>query len=124
MSTIVSGAELNLNIVQGASFQLPLEWTNASKVPIPLATYTAKMQIKDKAGGALLLELTTENARIALDSPTTGGIELYIADTDTASISFETAKYDLVLFHTDLQARDISENILFGDVSVRKAITE
>lgn len=63
--------------------------------PTDLAGYTARMQIRESLDSAtVLLALTTENSRIALDN-TLKTITLTINATDTAAIAWASGVYDL-----------------------------
>lgn len=68
---------LNLTIERGARFYKKLLWKDAQGVLVPLAGYTANMQIRLTAHSATpLLEFTTSNGRLALTTP--GVIELIL----------------------------------------------
>lgn len=100
-------AKKNLTIEQGATWRdsytllqpAPTGTPIADMLPIDLTGYTARMQIRpDYASTTVLVELTTENARITI-TPAAGTIALYISDTDTSALAFADAPavYDLEL---------------------------
>ncbi len=121
-TTLASGSKHDITIVQGATFSKKIQWKDANKTAIDMTGYTARMQIRAESDSAAsLFELTTENGRILLNSPTTGDITLKVSATDTAAITFNTGVYDLELVHTD--GVQIVDNILYGYVSVRKNVT-
>lgn len=60
----------------------------------PIVGYTAKMQIRDKVGGAVYCELTTENGRISIMGD---WISLKLSDGDTEALTFKEGVYDLFL---------------------------
>ena len=65
--------------------------------PVPLAGYSARMQIRSKlASTDIIDELTTTNGRIILDT-TTSTITLTIPAATTAAYTFKTAVYSLEL---------------------------
>jgi len=71
----------------------------ADRLPINLAGYSARMQIRpDYTSTTVLAELTLANAGISI-TPATGKIDLYISATDTAALTFTDAPavYDLEL---------------------------
>jgi hypothetical protein len=68
--------------------------------PHDLSSYTARMQIKDKVGGNVLLSLTTENGGITID-PTAKTITRTISATDTAAITWTYGVYDMELVAPD-----------------------
>jgi hypothetical protein len=122
-NTVTSGAKLDMEIVQGATFLVNLEWQTATGTPIDLAGYTARMQIRaDHTASTVLIELTTVNNRISLNTPTTGGIQLKITAADAEAITWSSGVYDLELIHT-VGAEQVVDNILYGNVTVRKNVT-
>lgn len=60
----------------------------------PLSGYTAKMQIRDKVGGIVYKELTTENGRIVILGTL---IILKLSDDDTLDLTFKEGAYDLFI---------------------------
>lgn len=64
------------------------------KTPINLSSYTARMQIRQSAGGTLYETLTTENGGITLDA-TENTISLLISDSATEAYTWSRGKYDL-----------------------------
>lgn len=122
-NTVSSGAKLDMEIVQGATFLVNLEWQTATNTPIDLSGYSARMQIRSEHSSSnVLIELTTANGRIALNTPTTGGIQLKITAADAEAISWSSGVYDLELIHT-VGAEQVVDNILYGNVTVRKNVT-
>lgn len=122
-TTLAAGSKYDLVMVQGATFEKAFEWKDATKVAINLTGYTARLQIRsDTDSSTTLLELTTENGRITLNDPTAGVIQLYVSAADTAALTFNTGVYDLELQHIS-SGRTIVENIVYGNVSLRKNVT-
>lgn len=82
---------------QGATFTRTLTWSGEDGDPVNLTGYTARMQVrKTVADTDTILELTTENGRIAFGSPLSAGkIELTISAADTAALDPIKAVYDL-----------------------------
>lgn len=121
--TLASGSKFDLVMVQGATFEKSFEYKDSAKVSINLTGYTARLQVRsDTDSSTTLIELTTENGRITLNDPTTGVISLYISAVDTAALTFNTGVYDLELQHV-ASGRTIVENIVYGNVSLRKNVT-
>lgn len=66
-------------------------------MPVDLAGFTARMQIRDKLDSdTFIIELTTENSGIAINN-TDKTITLNITATNTALFTFNTAVYSLEL---------------------------
>lgn len=92
-------AKLKLTIYQGATFKRRLRWMDATRQPIDLTGCTARMQVREEIESpTVLLGLTTENARIALGSAA-GTIDLTIAATDTAALTWAAGVWDLEIVH-------------------------
>ena len=122
-TTLASGSKFDLVMVQGATFEKAFEYKDSTKTSINLTGYTARLQVRsDTDASTTLIELTTENGRITLNDPTTGIIQLYISAVDTAALTFNTGVYDLELQHV-ASGRTIVENIVYGNVSLRKNVT-
>jgi hypothetical protein len=64
------------NIDQGTTVRRTLRWLRDG-VPVDLTGATARMEIRDKAGGILIYRLDTTNGGLTLGG-TTGMILLYI----------------------------------------------
>lgn len=59
---------------------------------------TARMQLRDAATGALILELSTANGRIVLGS-TDPNIVLHVEETDLAALAPAKASWDLLILY-------------------------
>lgn len=92
-------AKKNLVIEQKATFRKRLIWRDARKRAIDLTGYTARMQVRD-AAGELLADLSTENGLITLGAAP-GAIDLLIQATQTRTMSFQQALYDLKMIAPD-----------------------
>lgn len=115
----VGTAIVEINAISSAGFRPYtsggyLKWYE----PQDLTGYTARMSIKDRVGGALLLSLTTENGGIAIDA-TEKVIVLNIGAAATAAITWTTAVYDLEMVSPTGEVTCI----FTGPVSVEKEIT-
>lgn len=80
---------------QGATLKRTITWTDPAKTPINLTGYTARMHVRTAANAAsTILELTTENSRIALGG-TAGTVSLTVAANVTTSLTPGLYVYDL-----------------------------
>jgi len=86
--------------------------------PHDLAGYTARLAIKNKAGGTVLLSLTTENVGIVLDA-SAKTIKLFISAIGTAALTWKTGVYDLEL----VSPAGVVTALLTGSVSITPEIT-
>ena len=118
-------AYIVLHMEQGATFVKNLTLTDSAGVPVDLTGKTARMQIRDDYTGALILELTTANGRIAaLDN--TGVVSLRIPAETLADLSvdidYTTFKYDLELVSVS-GLEEIVERPVRGTIVLWKEIT-
>lgn len=97
----MAAGEWNILIEQGATWARTITWysDDAGTTPVDLTGYTARMQVKTypTAGQTAIVELTTENGRIALGGAA-GTIILTLTGAQTDAL-METAAmvYDLEL---------------------------
>jgi hypothetical protein len=111
----------SFTIEQGATFARTLTWRDSLGVLVPLAGLRARMQIRPKPESPLvLLELTTENGRIALTDP--GVITLSISAADTAALAFKTAHYDLEIVDPTAVPEHV-DRLVQGTVTLSQEVT-
>lgn len=117
--TVIDVNTIEINAINAAGFKA---YTSGGvlqfNTPVSLVGYTARMAIKDKVGGTVLLTLTTENSGIALDS-TKHTITLTISAAATAALMWKSGKYDLEL----ISPTGIVTALLSGAVIVTKEVT-
>lgn len=93
----MSAGALDLILEQGATFALAMVWTDPDGVPIDLTGYTARMHVRTVPNAStFVVELTTENGRIALGAAA-GTIDLSIDAVDTEALPGGEFVYDLEL---------------------------
>lgn len=83
-----------------------------------LTGYTARLAVKDKIGGTVLLSLTTENGGIAIDN-VAKTITLTIAATATDDFTWTRGVYDLEL----ISPAGVVTALISGKVTVTKEVT-
>lgn len=101
-------ASYDLPLQQGATYRVIFTWKDASDVPINLGGRTARMQLRKKAGGELLSDLSSSDPTAAarlIKTDATGEIEVYIGATVTATLP-ATGVYDLEL-HSDTDPNEV-----------------
>lgn len=114
----MTAGKFNFVMEQGADFKWGIVWKVApSLTPVILSGYRARMQIRQIPGAEILLELTTENGRIALRD--NGLVEIRTVARDTAALDFHRAKYDLEL----ISAGGEVTRLLEGSMKLKKEIT-
>jgi hypothetical protein len=114
----MSAGKLNLRIDQGASFFQKLVWKDSRGRVVNLAGYTARLQVRDRVGGEVLCELSTDNGAIVMGA-STGTITLYLADEQTQAFTWSSGVYDLLLEAPDGDKRRLIE----GKVTVSAGVT-
>lgn len=126
----VAGASAINGTLQVATVPTPLSFTVTAPAPgaylasgkvgkiVDLTGYTARMQIRDYATGALLMELTTEDGRLALGG-VLGTIEIRLTAEETTALSWTYGQYDLEL----VSAGGLVRRPFAGDVFVSREVT-
>jgi tRNA threonylcarbamoyladenosine modification (KEOPS) complex Pcc1 subunit len=95
---------LDIEIEQGATFNLELIYEDDEGTPINLTGMTARMQLRRTYNSPdALISLTTENSRITI-TPLLGKIVLNISATDTAALT-GSGVYDLELVNASVVNR-------------------
>lgn len=62
--------------------------------------YKAKLQLRDRPGGTLYLELSSENGGVLIDGPN-GEISPTMTSAVSDALKFQTAYHDMFLIDTD-----------------------
>ena len=86
--------------------------------PMDLTGYTARLAVKDKIGGTVLLSLTTENNGIVIDNAKKT-ITLTVEATATDDFTWTRGVYDLEL----ISPAGVVTALISGKVSVTKEVT-
>ena len=86
--------------------------------PVDMTGYTARMQIRDKVGGTLLLTLTSANGGLTIDT-TKSSVTITISATATAGFIWNRGVYDLEMVSADGRVTTIVE----GSVKVTPEVT-
>lgn len=109
----------------GADFVAPMtRFIDRNRTnPFNLTGFTAKMEIRKKAGAPLIVSLTTENGGITLGG-TAGTILLFIDVTDTEASpiidNIGINEYDLFL----IDSGGDPEKIMRGCIGIEQRVTE
>lgn len=86
--------------------------------PVDLTGYTARMQIRSKVSATdVIIELTTENGGIVLDT-VSNTITLTISATQTTELNFSSAVYSLEM----VKAGEVTQ-LVMGTISLDKETT-
>ena len=120
-ATVVSSTVIQFNEISAAAFgkHTPSTGYLAWMTPHSLNGYTARMQIKDRVGGTVLLSLTSAaDGGITLDD-TGKVIEITITAEQAEAITWTSGVYDLEL----VSAGGVVTALLEGAVSVGTEVT-
>ncbi len=106
---------------QGSRFFQRIRLRTSSGAPIDLTGYSARMHLREAVdSAAILVELTTENGRLAITSPATAGeLTVTIPTATTTLLDFDTAVFDLELVQPDGEVKRILE----GTVTFSREVT-
>ena len=85
-----------LTAKSNANFKLGMAYSYANGVPIPLTGYTPRMQIRDKAGGSVLIYDSKDTDHFTVDS-LAGTIALVIPKALVETWTFKRAEWDIIL---------------------------
>jgi len=114
--TVVDAATLEINALSAFGLN-PSGGQLIYKPPVDLTGATARMQIRAGVGGALLLELTTENDGLAITGP--GTLTRTLSAAQTAALAWTEAVYDLEVEYAD----GTVQRYLQGAVTVSREVT-
>lgn len=114
--TVVDAATLEINALSAFGLN-PSGGQLIYKPPVDLTGATARMNIRAQVGGAVLLDLTTDNGGLAITGP--GTITRTISAADTAAITWASAVYDLEVQYPD----GTVQRYLQGIVTVSREVT-
>lgn len=118
-ATVVDTTHIEFNPISAGNYGT---WTSGGYLqwytPHDLTGYTARMAVKDKVGGTVLLSLTTENGGIVIDA-SAKTITLAITATDAAALTWTSGVYDLELVSTT----GVVTQLMYGSISVTKEVT-
>lgn len=119
---------VNLDIIQGATFNLSVTWNDTSLAtpsPQSLAGYRAHMQIRRKVGDpSVIIDLRSDgtNPDIVMEPGNVVGlVAINIPATQTVLLTRNCA-YDLFLIQENNPAQAV--RLLFGTITVERAVTQ
>jgi chitinase len=117
----------NLYIEQGADWELPVTYGLQTDpddpltfAPVDLTGWTARMEIRQKAGGTVYATLTSATGEITLDGANEPNIVLALDSVITLAMPKGSAAYDLDL--DDGSGRQL--RLLEGAVTISPAVTQ
>jgi hypothetical protein len=86
----------NIKVYQGETWHMDMTLKDSNGAPIPLTGYTAKVQVRSKVNGPVLLEMSSPSAGITI-TPAIGKVDMDLTATQTEALNFTSAIWDLFL---------------------------
>ena len=113
----MAAGRYDITIEQGATFSLPISYKDSTGSVVNLSSgYTSRMMINESAGGTTIKSLTNGSGMTLAASG--NNIVVDISATDTASMDFDNAVYDLEIVSWSTVTR-----VLEGKVKLSREIT-
>jgi len=113
----MAAGRYDITIEQGATFSLPISYKDSTGSVLNLSSgYTSRMMIKESAGGTTIKSLTNGSGMTLAASG--NNIVVDISATDTASMDFDNAVYDL-----EIESGSTVTRVLEGKVRLSREIT-
>jgi hypothetical protein len=111
-------------IVQGSTWRRVLTWRPGGTAA-NLTSYTARMQVRDKLGGSVVLDLTTENDGITLGGAA-GTITLVVTDEQCAALRVPDSpgRKDFVYDIKLIPASGEAFKLMYGKWPVVRGVTQ
>ena len=92
---IVHKQDIDFYVYQGESWSQSYEVTDDSDSPMDLSGYTAKLQVRDRPGGVLLMSLTSGSG-ITITG-LVGKIDMEATAAETNALQFSIGRYDIYI---------------------------
>ena len=110
----------NINIDQGAGWELKLTWKDKNGVPIDLTSATAKMQIRQGVSSEqVTVNMSTETGEIILNE-SLGGILLTLDSEKTSSLRKTSYVYDLFITRFGVEPYKLIEGVINVSLAVTR----
>jgi hypothetical protein len=127
----MAAGKYNFTIEQGVTTTLEFQYKDENENPINLTGYSGKMQIKSDFMDNNPTTYLTLSSSLAADGTglnfygsrsskplTSGSIGIFISSDNTKTLTFDTAKYDLLI-----TSGSISHRIIEGNIKLHKRVT-
>lgn len=106
----------NFTMYQGATLGKQIIIKEAGVVR-NITGFTARMQIRDKYTGALIVDMTTANSKLVVTGAS-GRIDMVLSAVETMTFNFSIGLYDLEIINgTNV------ERVLQGEITLSKNVT-
>jgi hypothetical protein len=102
----------NFEVDQNATFSFVLEYKDNNGNAIDLTGASAKMQVRDTAGGTkLAVTLTSPSGGITID-PTNGKLTVKLTPTQTTKLFYPKSSYDIMLVDSNANKTKLLEGFM------------
>jgi len=102
----------NFEVDQNATFSFVLEYKDNDGNAIDLTGASAKMQVRDTAGGTkLAVTLTSPSGGITID-PTNGKLTVKLTPTQTTKLFYPKSSYDIMLIDSNANKTKLLEGFM------------
>ena len=109
----------NFEVDQNATFSFIIEYKDNNGNPIDLDGSSAKLQVRDTAGGSkLAFSLTSPNGGIIIDEPN-GKLTIKMTPTQTSKLFYPKSSYDIMVTDSNLNKIKLLE----GFITLSRSVT-
>jgi hypothetical protein len=109
----------NFEVDQNATFSFIIEYKDNNGDPIDLDGSSAKLQVRDTAGGSkLAFSLTSPNGGIIIDEPN-GKLTIKMTPTQTSKLFYPKSSYDIMVTDSNLNKTKLLE----GFITLSRSVT-
>jgi len=109
----------NFEVDQNATFSFIIEYKDNNGDPIDLDGSSAKLQVRDTAGGSkLAFSLTSPNGGIIIDEPN-GKLTIKMTPTQTNKLFYPKSSYDIMVTDSNLNKTKLLE----GFITLSRSVT-
>jgi hypothetical protein len=125
----MSAGRYDITLEGGATFDLPIRWTDSSGTPVSLVGYSAHMQVREAPGSTVRLEFTsnlTSSGFIFLAGPAerredgaNGNLRIFMSSANTSGLGRFSGRYDLELHNSE----GYTTRLLEGQFRIEPEIT-
>jgi len=109
----MAGKKKNFEVDQNTTFKFQVKYTEDDQVtPINLTGASAKMQVRDTAGGTkLAFSLTSPSGGIVIDG-STGTLDVTVTPTQTNKLFYPKSAYDIMVIDSNGNKTKLLEGFL------------
>lgn len=111
--------EVNFKVVQGDSFEIAVSYKNEDGTAINLVDYTARMDVRDIAGGKILCASATEDNGGIVINDSAGQISIKFTPSQTKKFTLPNAAHQLQIINN---ATNKKITLISGHIKVSPSV--